>query len=113
MQEHVGAFRDFLRAHGDTHEAQELVAAKMMGRWRSGAPLVLAPDREGPALGADLGRTNAFNYEEMDPHGYRWPVGSHIRRRNQRDDGESQERHRMIRRGGTDGPALPPDAADH
>ena len=112
MQEHVGAFRDFLRAHGDTHEAQELVAAKVMGRWRSGAPLVLAPDREDPALGADLGRTNDFNYAAMDPHGYRCPVGAHIRRMNQRDDGENQERHRMIRRGGTYGPALPPDAAD-
>ena len=36
MQEHVGAFRDFLRQHGETPEEQELVAAKLMGRWRSG-----------------------------------------------------------------------------
>ena len=43
MEEHVGAFRDFLRAHGETPEQQELVAAKLMGRWRSGAPLVLTP----------------------------------------------------------------------
>ena len=45
MEEHVGAFRDFLRANGATPEEQELVAAKLMGRWRSGAPLVLAPQR--------------------------------------------------------------------
>ena len=44
LQEHVGKFRDFLRQHGETPEEQELVAAKLMGRWRSGAPLVLAPD---------------------------------------------------------------------
>src|SRR5438309_1967770 len=45
MEEHVGAFRDFLRAHGETPEQQELIAAKLMGRWRSGAPFVLAPDK--------------------------------------------------------------------
>ena len=38
-----GKFRDFLREHGETPEEQELIAAKLMGRWRSGAPLVLAP----------------------------------------------------------------------
>ncbi len=52
LQEHVGAFRDFLKKHGQTPEEQELVAAKLMGRWRSGAPLVLAPDKDDPALGA-------------------------------------------------------------
>jgi deferrochelatase/peroxidase EfeB len=45
LEEHVGRFRDFLRQHGKTAEEQELIAAKLMGRWRSGAPLVLAPPR--------------------------------------------------------------------
>src|SRR4029453_12366910 len=45
LEEHVGAFRQFLREHGATAEEQELVAAKLMGRWRSGAPLVLAPTK--------------------------------------------------------------------
>ncbi|HKN67736.1 MAG TPA: hypothetical protein VJW73_15740 [Gemmatimonadaceae bacterium] len=112
MQEHVGAFRDFLRAHGETPEAQELVAAKLMGRWRSGAPLVLSPDEDDPALGADLRRTNEFDYAEMDPRGYRCPVGAHIRRMNPRDTVGSLQRHRMIRRGGTYGPALPVGAPD-
>ena len=49
MEEHVGAFRDFLREHGETPEQQERVAAKLMGRWRSGAPLVLTPDKDDPA----------------------------------------------------------------
>src|SRR6478672_697124 len=53
MEEHVGKFRDFLRQHGQTLEEQELLAAKLMGRWRSGAPLVLAPEKDDPALGAD------------------------------------------------------------
>jgi deferrochelatase/peroxidase EfeB len=112
MQEHVGAFRDFLRAQGDTPEAQELVAAKLMGRWRGGAPLVLSPQTDNPILGADLQRTNDFNYAEMDPHGYRCPVGAHIRRMNPRDTADGVERHRMIRRGGTYGPALPADAPE-
>ena len=32
---------------------KNLIAAKLMGRWRSGAPLTLAPDRDDPALGLD------------------------------------------------------------
>ena len=85
MEEHVGAFRDFLRQHGKTREEQELIAAKLMGRWRSGAPLVLSPQKDDPALGGDLQRTNNFDYGTMDPYGYGCPVGSHIRRMNPRD----------------------------
>ena len=75
LQEHVGEFRDFLRQHGDTPEEQELIAAKLMGRWRSGAPLVLSPDKDDPVLAADMQRNNDFNYKEMDPHGYAVPLG--------------------------------------
>ena len=64
LEEHVGRFREFLRQHGDTTEERELVAAKLMGRWRSGAPLVLAPDKDDPALGADPQRNNNFAYKE-------------------------------------------------
>ena len=46
-----------------------------MGRWRSGAPLVLAPDKDDPELGADPQRNNNFNYKEMDPLGYAVPLG--------------------------------------
>ncbi|HKR85991.1 MAG TPA: hypothetical protein VJS37_17660 [Terriglobales bacterium] len=107
LEEHVGAFREFLRQHGETPAQQELVAAKLMGRWRSGAPLVLAPQKDDPALGADPKRTNNFDYGKMDPQGYGCPVGSHIRRMNPRDTGENMQRRRMIRRGGTYGPPLP------
>jgi Dyp-type peroxidase family len=112
MEEHVGAFRDFLRQHGKTREEQELIAAKLMGRWRSGAPLVLAPQKDDPALGADLQRTNNFDYGTMDPYGYGCPVGSHIRRMNPRDTSDNMQRHKMIRRGGTYGPPLPEDAPE-
>jgi Dyp-type peroxidase family len=112
MQEHVGKFRAFLRQQGETPEEQELIAAKLMGRWRSGAPLVLSPDKDDPALGADMQRNNDFNYKEMDPHGYAVPLGSHARRMNPRDTAANINRRRMIRRGATYGPYLPEDAAD-
>jgi Dyp-type peroxidase family len=112
MEEHVGAFRDFLRAHGETPEQQELIAAKLMGRWRSGAPLVLAPDQDDPTLGADSQRTNDFNYAKMDPHGYGCPLGAHIRRMNPRDTAVNMNRRKMIRRGGTYGPPLPEGMPD-
>ena len=85
LEEHVGKFRDFLQQHGKTPEEQELIAAKLMGRWRSGAPLVLAPEQDDPALGADMQRNNDFNYKEMDPHGYLCRWARICRRMNPRD----------------------------
>jgi Dyp-type peroxidase family len=113
MQEHVGRFRDFLREHGKTPEEQELIAAKLMGRWRSGAPLVLAPDKDDPALGADPQRNNNFNYKQMDALGYAVPLGSHMRRMNPRDTAHNMNRRRMIRRGATYGPHLPEDVSEN
>ncbi len=115
VREHVGAFRDFLKANGNTPEEQELVAAKIMGRWRkTGAPLVLCPDKDDRELGFDDKRNNNFDYEKMDPHGYACPVTSHVRRMNVRDSRVSRimNRRLIIRRGGTYGPYLPDDAPD-
>ena len=112
LEEHVGAFRDFLRQHGKTSEEQELIAAKLMGRWRSGAPLTLTPQKDDPALGADMHRTNNFDYGKMDPYGYGCPLGAHIRRMNPRDTASNMQQHKMIRRGGTYGPPLPDDAPE-
>jgi deferrochelatase/peroxidase EfeB len=88
------------------------MAAKLMGRWRSGAPLVLAPEKDAPELGADLQRTNDFCYAQMDPYGYACPLGSHIRRMNPRDTAANMQRRKMIRRGGTYGPPLPEDVPE-
>jgi Dyp-type peroxidase family len=107
LQEHVGAFREFLRQHGNTTAKREWVAAKLMGRWRSGAPLALAPETDDPSLAADPQRNNNFNYGKTDPFGYATPLGAHIRRMNPRDTAVNMQRRRMIRRGATYGPALP------
>ena len=113
MEEHVARFREFLEQHGGgTREGEELVAAKLMGRWRRGAPLVLAPGSDDPALGADMQRNNAFDYGKMDPYGYSCPLGAHVRRMNPRDTAENMTRRKVVRRGGTYGPALPEGAPD-
>ena len=112
-QSRVGAFNRFLRAHGSTEEERELLAAKLVGRWRSGAPLVLSPDVDNRALGADPQRNNDFNYSN-DPRGRQAPFGCHIRRMNPRDTKLTRltdvNLHRLIRRGTTFGPPYDPNA---
>ena len=112
LQQHVGAFREFLRQQGGTPAEQEWVAAKLMGRWRSGTPLALAPEKDDPTIAADPQRNNNFNYSKMDPVGYATPLGAHIRRMNPRDSAANIQRRRMIRRGATYGPALPEGAPE-
>jgi deferrochelatase/peroxidase EfeB len=63
-------------------DAEELLAAKLMGRWRDGTPLVLAPDRPDPALT----RSNDFAYASEDPDGRRCPFSAHVRVVNPRDE---------------------------
>jgi deferrochelatase/peroxidase EfeB len=38
LYQRVAAFRQYLKANATTPQQEELLAAKMMGRWRSGAP---------------------------------------------------------------------------
>jgi deferrochelatase/peroxidase EfeB len=112
-QSRVGAFNRFLHAHGSTEDERELLAAKLVGRWRSGAPLTLAPDVDDPALGADPKRNNNFDYAN-DPSGRQAPFGCHIRRMNPRDTKLTRltdvNIHRLIRRGATYGAPYDPNA---
>ena len=77
-----------------------------------GAPLTLCPETDDAVLGADLHRSNDFNYKTEDPHGYAVPLGSHIRRMNPRDTAVNMNRRRMVRRGATYGPQLPEGQPD-
>jgi Dyp-type peroxidase family len=105
-QSRVGAFNRFLRDNGTTEQEREMIAAKLVGRWRSGAPLTLAPEVDDPALGADPLRNNDFDYAS-DPRGQKAPFGCHIRRMNPRDTHLDRltdvNLHRVIRRGTTYG----------
>ena len=60
LRQRVSEFRRYLKAHASSPEEEERLAAKMMGRWRSGAPLALSPDHDDPELGADRKRNNDF-----------------------------------------------------
>jgi len=87
------------------------LASKMVGRWPSGAPLTVTPDRDNPKLA-----TNDFMFHAMDREGLRCPVGAHIRRTNPRDMLDPapgmpeslsvNKRHRLLRRGRTYSPPL-------
>ncbi len=111
----VAAFRRFLHANADDAAGQELLAAKMLGRWRSGAPLVLAPTADDPHLAEDPARVNAFTYTD-DKQGLICPHGAHIRRVNPRDSALATltdvRIHRILRYGAVYGPPLPDGVLD-
>jgi Dyp-type peroxidase family len=109
LHQRVAAFRQFLKANSNDPEDEELLAAKMMGRWRSGAPLALCPFQDDAELGGDRRCNNDFLYADDDPAGFKTPGGSHIRRTNPRDASIAGvvRLHRMIRRGTAYGPVLP------
>lgn len=109
----VAAFRRYVSGMTQSEADAEHVAAKIVGRWPSGAPLALAPDADEPHLGADDARNNVFLYGD-DEAGLKCPVGSHARRTNPRDSSVlgAVRLHRMIRRSATYGPRLAPGTVD-
>jgi Dyp-type peroxidase family len=116
LHQDVAAFRAQLAAQADRLGLDpELVAAKIVGRWRDGSPLALRPDAPDPELGNDKQRANDFRYAD-DLDGLRCPRGAHVRRTNPRDalgwEGRLTARHRILRRGMPYGPPLPDGAPD-
>ena len=115
----VVGFEDFLQSNKDRIDP-ELLAAKVLGRWRNGVPLALSPDTDSPAGGISPEQLNDFGYVDADgagdPKGIHCPVGAHIRRVNPRDQpvagqglpGGSNNSHRLIRRGLPYGPTYDP-----
>jgi len=63
--------------------APRLVAAKLLGRWQDGEPLI--PDEERPREDPSEQRLQGFAFRENDPDGLGSPLTSHIRRANPRD----------------------------
>ena len=127
----VAAFTNYVRrqskatpASEATLASEEWVAARIVGRWRDGTPLMLSPCAPNGDVASDTargGRVNDFSYSG-DQEGLMCPLGSHIRRANPRDalgewwEGRLSMRHRIIRRGMPygDPPADPavPDGVD-
>jgi Dyp-type peroxidase family len=107
--QNVAGFRHFMdeatrRLDGQLDQAaSDRLAAKFVGRWQNGAPLVLSPDADDPTLKD----ADDFGYRDSDAQGFKCPIGSHVRRSNPRDtlgpDGptalKTANRHRILRRG--------------
>jgi deferrochelatase/peroxidase EfeB len=92
---------------------EELIAAKMCGRWRNGTPLVLSPGTDAPQPPLSPDQLNDFDYVGRygDERGLACPAGAHIRRmypRGSRVAGNGSHKHRIVRRGLTYGPAYDP-----
>lgn len=113
LEQDVDAFDDFVSClaqsmYGATDEvARDEMAARLIGRRKSGEPLVSAgADSSGKA------NRNDFLYAYEDGAGIACPIGAHIRRANPRDtigpDPDTALRlskmHRIIRRGRPYGP---------
>jgi Dyp-type peroxidase family len=126
LYQNVAAFRHALAQQAATTGLHaELVAAKIIGRWRDGVPLALSPERD---IHDDLSKSavsapaNDFRYLPFDRAGYLCPRGAHIRRANPRDaldfdgavrdSGALSARHRIIRRSMPYGLPLPRGVED-
>jgi Dyp-type peroxidase family len=125
LEQDVGAFDAFLTKAAQTalgstsSRAREWVAARLIGRWRNGRPLIDPPfaDRE---MATTIGPRNDFLYHYEDRFGLACPIGAHIRRANPRDslstDPDTALRlskmHRIIRRGRLYGPHVARNGAD-
>ncbi|MDQ6798944.1 MAG: Dyp-type peroxidase [Actinomycetota bacterium] len=122
LAQDVAGFDQFVQSAGEAGgQTGELVAAKLVGRWRNGAPLVLAPERPDQASSAN----NDFGYH-VDQDGLACPLGAHVRRANPRDSSanhperarKSNMNHRILRRGRSygaplvDPPTRPEEAPD-
>ena len=124
LEQDCHAFETFLAGQsGQTGLDPELIAAKLCGRWRSGAPLTLFPNADDPQRDDPraFGRYNSFDYVKTDKfkpsedyddsRGALCPVGSHIRRMNPRHSkvaGNSGLSHRIVRRDLPYGPPYDP-----
>jgi Dyp-type peroxidase family len=119
LRQDVALWRRTIRDAGRGYEGGEhKLAAKIVGRWQNGTPLVTSPDEPDPDFDPKQPHSNDFRYLDDDAHGHGCPLGAHIRRSNPRDAlgweglgdaGLLAFRHRIIRRGMPYGPPLPDD----
>ena len=97
----------------------ELLAAKIVGRFRNGTPLSVSPDSDSPVPLLAPSELNQYDYVPTaavpdalnDRRGQRCPIGSHMRRANTRGStvaGDGGSRHRIARRGIPYGPPYDP-----
>jgi Dyp-type peroxidase family len=117
LAQDVAAFRGFVQTQAGTVGLQpDALGAKLVGRWKSGAPLALSPNNDDPVLAADSAKNNAFDYSD-DPDGTNTPRFAHIRKVAPRAEnpgpapGDAAKR-RLLRRGIPFGAPLPDSFTD-
>jgi Dyp-type peroxidase family len=101
-----GFWRYMSEAARRVSQTPDWVAAKIVGRWQNGAPLVLFPHGP-PGSYNPTQKDEEFLFGRDDPQGLACPFGAHTRRANPRDHfnagNEKQmsitNRHRILRRG--------------
>ncbi|KAJ7590169.1 fungal peroxidase [Mycena floridula] len=119
LKQLVPEFDNFLVANTPSDMTPELLGARMVGRWKSGAPIFLSPHADDPDLGNNSTRNNNFNYTSSDPdfifesNQERCPFSAHIRKTNPRADFTIQSPfpNHIIRSGIPYGPEVSPAEA--
>ncbi|KAF7323719.1 DyP-type peroxidase [Mycena kentingensis (nom. inval.)] len=118
LQQLVPEFNKFLtdnpiRAPALTpQQGSDLLGARMVGRWKSGAPVFLSPLVDNPALGADPTLNNNFTYAgpgesvASSTDQSKCPFSAHIRKTRPRADlgAEANSKHHVVRGGIPYGP---------
>ncbi|HEX8096028.1 Dyp-type peroxidase [Jatrophihabitans sp.] len=145
LRQDVAGFRAFVaeqaaavaKQPGFSQVTPDLLAAWIVGRWPSGAPVSRTPSGDVPGLGADPLANNHFGYAAAsvrlpltggdqdayplapsDPVGLTCPLPAHIRKVNTRDAGNDQGgrrasfNRRVLRVGLPFGPPLPDNEPD-
>ncbi|KAJ7054412.1 fungal peroxidase [Mycena amicta] len=90
-------------------QGSDLLGARMVGRWKSGAPVFLSPLVDNPTLGADPSQNNNFTYAEggntvsNSTDQSKCPFSAHIRKTRPRADlglpESSSNKHHIVRAG--------------
>lgn len=102
----------------DDPTAADLLGARLVGRWKSGAPVDSTPHRDNPALAA-FEHNQDFTYDPLNQQ--RCPFAAHTRKTNPRADLEDKrlgnlggtEVRRIIRRGIQFGPEVTSEEKQH
>lgn len=81
----VAAFRQYIRDKSSSREEEELLAAKFVGRWPSGARWLSRTSRKTQIWARTRGATTPSSTRPTTQRGLKCPVGAHARRMNPRD----------------------------
>ncbi|THV00299.1 fungal peroxidase [Dendrothele bispora CBS 962.96] len=120
MQQKVPEFNKYVIDHAlsvpglNQQENTDLFGARVIGRWKSGAPVDLSPLRDDPVLAADPNRNNNFTFDHPDVPGFNLannqtdcPFSAHIRKTHPRKDlGSEATLHHIMRAGIPYGPEV-------